>query len=128
LKVIIFHQLLPISRVGYNARNLRGTQCHVLVTANNLLHIPYNTDQNDTHIRSFFPTPQPHSSWLRTPEIWVTRTQFVYTWVAGVECVQTAAVYCARCNVQRSCTAIEELQELIRTTDHLSVLYSHHRL
>jgi hypothetical protein len=34
---------------------LHRTQCYVLVTANNPFHIPYNTDQNYTHMRSFFP-------------------------------------------------------------------------
>lgn len=35
-------------------RNLRLTQCHILVTTNNRFHIPYNTDQNYTHIRCDF--------------------------------------------------------------------------
>jgi len=45
--------------------------------------------------------------------------------VSVVGCVQTVAIRCSRYNIQRSCTAIEELQKLFRATVHLSVLYSH---
>jgi len=125
---------------------MRGTQCRVLVTANNPFHIPYNTDHKYTHIQSFFPvrynltdndsglltywatrTVRIQVSWLRTTEVLShadnSCTRELVVSVVG--CVRTVAIHCSRCNIQRSCTAIEELQKLIRTTVHLSVLYSH---
>jgi hypothetical protein len=63
--------------------------------------------------------PREHSLFTRQLVVW--GTDHIY----GVGCVLTVAVYCSRSNVQRSSTVIEELQELIRTTEHLSVLYSH---